>query len=173
MFGKGGEKLLKMNFKEFISNKNKLNELIKSSTEKLKGNSLLKEYSPWLANFQKEDYPKHIEVPGQYDGLSRPRPESHACIASFDPRILVLSSLRKPKRITVRADNEQEYKFLVKGGEDLRQDQRIEQLFGIMNQILDQDQACSQRNMRLRTYQVPDCVVTSEQNFRTVFRLSP
>lgn len=149
-----------MNQKEFATNKNKLAELMKTSAGKQQGSGLLKEYSPWLANFHKEDFPKHIEVPGQYDGLSRPRPESHACIASFDPRILVLSSIRKPKRITVRADNSQEYKFLVKGGEDLRQDQRIEQLFGIMNQILDQDQACSQRNMRLRTYQVPDCVAT-------------
>ena len=127
---------------------------MKASLGKSPGSGLLKEFSPWLAGYHKEDYPKHIEVPGQYDGLSRPRPESNACISSFDSRILVLSSLRKPKRITVRADNELEYSFLVKGGEDLRQDQRIEQLFAIMNGILEQDQACSQRNMRLRTYQV-------------------
>ena len=154
MFGTKGEKLCSMSIKEFNGNRVKLSELMKVSLGKLQGSGLLKEYSPWLASFHKEDYPKHIEVPGQYDGLSRPRPESNACIASFDPRILVLSSLRKPKRITVRADNELEYSFLVKGGEDLRQDQRIEQLFAIMNGILEQDQPCSQRNMRLRTYQV-------------------
>ena len=39
-----------------------------------------------------------------------------------------MSSLRKPMRITVRGDNEREYMFLVKGGEDLRQDQRVEQV---------------------------------------------
>ena len=38
-----------------------------------------------------------------------------------------MSSLRKPKRITIRGDDEREYMFLVKGGEDLRVDQRIEQ----------------------------------------------
>ena len=40
----------------------------------------------------------------------------------------MLSSIRKPKRITVRGDDEKEYMFLVKGGEDLRLDQRIEQV---------------------------------------------
>lgn len=39
-----------------------------------------------------------------------------------------MSSMRKPKRITIRGDDEKEYMFLVKGGEDLRLDQRIEQV---------------------------------------------
>ena len=39
-----------------------------------------------------------------------------------------MSSLRKPKRITIRGDDEREYMFLIKGGEDLRVDQRIEQV---------------------------------------------
>ena len=34
-----------------------------------------------------------------------------------------MSSIRKPKRITIRGDDEKEYKFLVKGGEDLRLNQ--------------------------------------------------
>lgn len=65
-----------------------------------------------------------------------------------------MSSLRKPKRIIIRGHDEREYPFLVKGGEDLRQDQRIEQLFEVMNVILSRDAACSQRNMQLRTYRV-------------------
>lgn len=65
-----------------------------------------------------------------------------------------MTSIRRPKRIIIRGDDEQDYPFLVKGGEDLRQDQRIEQLFGVMNMILSQDTACSQRNLSLRTYQV-------------------
>ena len=39
-----------------------------------------------------------------------------------------MSSLRKPKRITIRGDDEREYMFLIKGGEDLRMDQRVEQV---------------------------------------------
>lgn len=43
-------------------------------------------------------------------------------------QVLVLSSIRKPKRLTLRGDDENDYKFLVKGSEDLRLDQRIEQV---------------------------------------------
>ena len=39
-----------------------------------------------------------------------------------------MDSLRVPKRITIRGHDEKEYKFLVKGNEDLRLDQRIEQV---------------------------------------------
>lgn len=65
-----------------------------------------------------------------------------------------MQSIRKPKRIVIRGNDEREYPFLVKGGEDLRQDQRIEQLFEVMNNILSRDAACSQRNMQIKTYQV-------------------
>ena len=39
-----------------------------------------------------------------------------------------MNSICKPKRLTIREDDEKEYMFLVKGGEDLRMDQRIEQV---------------------------------------------
>lgn len=39
-----------------------------------------------------------------------------------------MPSLRKPKRITILGDDGKEYRYLVKGGEDLRLDQRIEQV---------------------------------------------
>ena len=65
-----------------------------------------------------------------------------------------MSSIRRPKKIIIRGNDEKDYPFLVKGGEDLRQDQRIEQLFGIMNQVLSEDANCKQRKLTLRTYQV-------------------
>ena len=65
-----------------------------------------------------------------------------------------MESIRKPKKIVIRGSDEQEYPFLVKGGEDLRQDQRIEQLFEICNQVFVQDAACRQRKFSLRTYKV-------------------
>ena len=43
-----------------------------------------------------------------------------------------MSSLRKPKRITIRGDDEREHMFLIKGGEDLRMDQRVEQVRGLI-----------------------------------------
>lgn len=69
-------------------------------------------------------------------------------------QVKVMTSIRKPKRITIRGNDEREYHYLVKGGEDLRQDQRIEQLFFLMNQALESDPACKQRNLKIKTYQV-------------------
>ena len=43
-------------------------------------------------------------------------------------QVLVLTSIRRPKRIIIRGDDEKDHMFLVKGGEDLRLDQRIEQV---------------------------------------------
>lgn len=65
-----------------------------------------------------------------------------------------MNSIRRPKRLIVRGDDEREYPFLVKGGEDLRQDQRIEQLFTVMNILLAQNTTCAHSRMQLRTYQV-------------------
>ena len=39
-----------------------------------------------------------------------------------------MNSMRKPKRLTIRGDDERDYMFLVKAGEDLRLDQRIEEV---------------------------------------------
>lgn len=68
------------------------------------------------------------------------------------------SSLRRPKRLIMRGDDEKDYKFLIKGwssrsrswfkplglsrlifrtgGEDMRLDQRVEQIYSIMNEAL-------------------------------------
>ncbi|XP_039235694.1 DNA-dependent protein kinase catalytic subunit isoform X2 [Pipra filicauda] len=150
-FGRGGSQLLDMKTSDFDAIASSLlSKMYK--THKEPGN--LKECSPWMSDFKAEFLRNELEVPGQYDGKGKPLPEYHAKISGFDERISVMESLRKPKRITIRGSDEQEYPFLVKGGEDLRQDQRIEQLFDVMNVILSQDAACSQRNMQLKTYQV-------------------
>ncbi|XP_034718647.1 DNA-dependent protein kinase catalytic subunit [Etheostoma cragini] len=114
----------------------------------------LKEYSPWLSGFRADTFCNELEVPGQYDGRSKPLPEYHAKITGFDERVKVMSSIRRPKRLIIRGDDERDHPFLVKGGEDLRQDQRIEQLFAVMNILLSHDAACTHRGMQLRTYQV-------------------
>ncbi|XP_071410665.1 DNA-dependent protein kinase catalytic subunit isoform X2 [Pithys albifrons albifrons] len=150
-FGKDGSELLDMKASDFdVIATSLLAKMNKNHKEP--GN--LKECSPWMSEFKAEFLRNELEVPGQYDGKGKPLPEYHAKISGFDERISVMESLRKPKRITIRGSDEQEYPFLVKGGEDLRQDQRIEQLFDVMNVILSQDATCSQRNMQLKTYQV-------------------
>ncbi|KAF9944161.1 hypothetical protein BGZ65_012511 [Modicella reniformis] len=50
-----------------------------------------------------------------------------------------MSSIRKPKKLCILGSDGREYQFLVRGGEDLRLDQRIQQLFALMNGIMRKD----------------------------------
>jgi len=67
---------------------------------------------------------------------------------------LVLGSKTKPKKITVHGSNEKDYNLLIKGGEDLRLDQRVQQLFAIMNRIFVEDSSCENRDLNLKTFKV-------------------
>ncbi|KAL9649605.1 hypothetical protein ABK040_003282 [Willaertia magna] len=107
----------------------------------------------------------HIEVPGQYtdsnvgvhkssSAYSSPNIEEHVKVISFNPSLLTMGSIRKPKRIKIHGSDEKEYMFLVKGGEDLRQDQRIQQLFQVMNNILQQDSNCQKSELFIKMYKV-------------------
>lgn len=103
------------------------------------GKVLLSEFSHWLAEF---DFDLHnVEIPGQYicSGFScEPDVSKHSLIMGFDPQLLVMSSIRRPKRLTIYGESGIFKQFLVKGGEDLRNDDRIEQLFSLMNSIISQ-----------------------------------
>ncbi|XP_048248370.1 DNA-dependent protein kinase catalytic subunit-like [Haliotis rufescens] len=157
-FGKEGSKLVSMSYKEF----GKIVKTFNDEFDKLKEGrgamlnppTTLRLYCQWMSDFNPNRESRDLEIPGQYDGLSKPLPEYHVKVAGFDDRVLVMSSIRKPKRITIRGNDEKDYHYLVKGGEDLRQDQRIEQLFVIMNKVMAKDPACRQRKLKLKTYQV-------------------
>merc|ERR1712032_1305645 len=69
----------------------------------------------------------------------------------FSPEILVMASKQRPKRLVMLGSDEQEHWFLVKGGEDVRLDERVEQLFGVVNSLLSSD---STPGLRVRTYAV-------------------
>eukprot|EP01134_Creolimax_fragrantissima_P008139 CFRG8139T1 len=117
---------------------------------------LLKEYSPWLAAFHSANHRSidAIEIPGCYSGTSKPLPHHHPTITSFDDKVMVLQSIRKPKRIKIIANDGTTHVFLVKGGEDLRLDQRVESVFKAMNFIFKNDAECSKRRLNLTTYNV-------------------
>lgn len=65
-----------------------------------------------------------------------------------------MKSIRKPIKITIVGSDTKEYPFLVKFGEDIRQDQRIEQLFSLTNEIYKSDTLCTNNGLRILTYQV-------------------
>ncbi|KAI9359803.1 hypothetical protein BD770DRAFT_319254 [Pilaira anomala] len=165
VFGKSGKKL-------FETPKEVLEELTKYYTtnidprsgvqENYKSRGLLKSYSPWLATFKSSDYDEELEIPGQYDGFSKPHPELHAKVASFGAQVLVMESIRKPKRLTINGTDEKEYHFLVKGGEDLRLDQRIEQLFGVIPMSLNLGIIEWVNN----TKPIKSCIESQEPNIR-------
>lgn len=130
--------------------------------EELKGPyERLEKYSVWMAQYQMiaGQGGTKIEVPGQYEGQGRrscgpPRPELHAHIVSLDPVVLTLSSKQRPKKVVFHGDDERSYAFLVKGGEDTRNDERIEQLFEVMNDVMAADGACAQTRLSCRTYKI-------------------
>jgi DNA-dependent protein kinase catalytic subunit len=66
----------------------------------------------------------------------------------------VLQSITKPLRVTMKGNNGKEYPFLVKYGDDLKQDRRIQQLFRISNRLFDEDCRTHDRKLNLETYAV-------------------
>nr|XP_050866588.1 DNA-dependent protein kinase catalytic subunit-like isoform X1 [Vespula vulgaris] len=127
-----------------------LNEVLKQSFKERKISILLKDYSPWLCEFNES----HLEVPGQYTGNRKPMPQYHIKIMKIEPIVKIMESLRKPVRITIVGDDAKDYMFLNKFGEDLRLDQRLQQTFSIINKTLNNDIACKQRHLFIDTYQV-------------------
>nr|QOY44576.1 DNA-dependent protein kinase catalytic subunit [Alvinella pompejana] len=150
-FGTGGEKLQQFTYAKFQEEGNKILQKINNFEKPPED---IAEYSEWLANFQGCEFDQEIEIPGQYIGKAKPLPQYHTKISSFHSVVKTLQSMRKPKRIVIRGNDQKEYPFLVKGGEDLRLDQRIQQLFGLMNEIFSHASKCHQYNLQLRTYQV-------------------
>ncbi|KAI9103040.1 hypothetical protein DFS34DRAFT_576740, partial [Phlyctochytrium arcticum] len=114
----------------------------------------LKQYSPWLASFDASSYEEDLEIPGQYSGDQKPRPEDHVKILRFQEQVLVMSSMRRPKRLVILGSDEREHPWLVKGGEDMRLDQRVQQMFSIMNHLISKNRHCAESGLTLRTYKV-------------------
>lgn len=152
-FGENGSKIPKLTAKNFAELDKFIRENLatKSKSEEEKQ---LKSYSPWLNSFKSIEHEEELEIPGQYDGLTKPHPELHAKVASIDSNLLVMTSMRRPKRIKIYGTDEKEYYFLVKGGEDLRLDERVEQAFTVMNDAIRKRKFCSSQNIQVGTYKV-------------------
>ena len=57
-------------------------------------------------------------------------------IARFHPAMDVFNSLQRPRKMLMAGTDGIQYSFLLKGHEDLRQDERVMQLFGLVNELL-------------------------------------
>ncbi|KAI8840789.1 hypothetical protein BJ741DRAFT_561343 [Chytriomyces cf. hyalinus JEL632] len=147
-----GDTLDAKKLKELVSYRDKFG----AEAESKPGQNLLKSFSVWLDEYQSAnvDAASQLEIPGQYTGDFDHNPEDHVKISSFDANVLVMSSMRRPKKIVMLGTDEKEYPWLVKGGEDLRLDQRIEQMFGIMNELMLRNPYCARNRISLATYKV-------------------
>ncbi|KAI3386055.1 hypothetical protein SNEBB_001858 [Seison nebaliae] len=138
-FGKHGEKLKKMDSKDIRKNLKEIIERISSFNSEHSSNTL-SDYSPWLSNFRllSSNPLWKIEIPGKsYKNRSSP-----IMISNFEEEMLTLNSKCAPRRITMRGNDSKRYMFMVKGGEDLRQDQRIIMLFRLLNKFAKNKKHC-------------------------------
>ena len=75
-------------------------------------------------------------------------------IAAFAPQLHVITSKQRPRKLTIHGSDGAEYMFLLKGHEDLRQDERVMQLFGLVNNMLASDRVTAERDLSIARYAV-------------------
>ncbi|GEM06491.1 phosphatidylinositol 3-/4-kinase [Rhodotorula toruloides] len=73
---------------------------------------------------------------------------------NFDDQIVVMSSLQKPRKITVRGDDGKFYSFLCKPKDDLRKDARLMEFNAMIIKLLKKDSDARSRKLNIRTYSV-------------------
>jgi FKBP12-rapamycin complex-associated protein len=92
-------------------------------------------------------------------------------ISKFSSKLSVISSKQRPRRLSIVGSDGVEYQFMLKGTkfyedlptdlfiiltghEDLRQDERVMQLFGLVNTLLAVDGDSFMRNLHIQRYTV-------------------
>lgn len=75
-------------------------------------------------------------------------------IQRFEKSLKVFPTKQHPRRLSMIGDNGKEYQFLLKGHEDIRQDQRAMQLFGLVNDLLSADRRTNGKDLMIRRYAV-------------------
>ncbi len=66
----------------------------------------------------------------------------------------VIESKQRPRKLSILGSDGVEYAFLLKGHEDLRQDKRVMQLFGLVNTLLSHDSETGSKDVKIRGYAV-------------------
>lgn len=99
--------------------------------------------SPKLLNAKNLD----LAVPGTYKSG-----QPIVRIMSFDSTFTVINSKQRPRKLNVNGSDGISYAFLLKGHEDIRQDERVMQLFGLCNTLLANDSECYKRHLNIQRY---------------------
>ncbi|KAJ6692351.1 ATAXIA TELANGIECTASIA MUTATED ATM -RELATED [Salix purpurea] len=75
-------------------------------------------------------------------------------IASFSPELVVMTSKQRPRKLTIHGSDGEDHEFLLKGHEDLRQDERVMQLFGLVNTLLGNSRNTEEKDLSIHRYAV-------------------
>jgi FKBP12-rapamycin complex-associated protein len=73
-------------------------------------------------------------------------------IMSFESTFTVINSKQRPRKFTCHASDGNSYAFLLKGHEDIRQDERVMQLFGLCNTLLSNDSESFKRHLNIQRF---------------------
>ena len=73
-------------------------------------------------------------------------------ISKFEPVFSVISSKQRPRKFCIKGSDGKDYKYVLKGHEDIRQDSLVMQLFGLVNTLLQNDAECFRRHLDIQQY---------------------
>lgn len=117
---------------------------INKALPQLKGLEL-ENVSPKLLNCQNLE----LAVPGTY------RADREIIrIASIEGRVGVIASKQRPRKLVMNSSDGAQHQFLLKGHEDLRQDERVMQLFVLINALLKNDPETHKRHLAIERFSV-------------------
>jgi serine/threonine-protein kinase ATR len=94
--------------------------------------------------------PNHVPTVSEWNAF----PDDVATIAAVEDDVPVLSSLQKPKKLTVIGSDGVAQSFLCKPKDDLRKDLRMMEFTTMLNRLLSRDAASRKRRLYLRTFAV-------------------
>lgn len=84
----------------------------------------------------------------------QPFSKDPATIFAFQDEAVVLSSLQKPRKMSIKGSDGHLYAILAKPKDDLRKDQRLMEFDTMINRFLKRDIDASKRRLYIRTYAV-------------------
>lgn len=90
-----------------------------------------------------------LAIPGTYSAGKKT-----VRIARFGQTMDVFTSKQRPRKLRIEGSDGKTYNFLLKGHEDLRQDERVMQLFGLVNTLLQRDPETFKRHLTIVRYPV-------------------
>lgn len=73
-------------------------------------------------------------------------------IARFETTFSIISSKQRPRKVSCRGSDGKDYQYALKGHEDIRQDNLVMQLFGLVNTLLTNDPECFKRHLDIQQY---------------------